>query len=515
MTTSRVAFCLLLLLACGAAACAPEAGGTTPPPPSAVALAPRPTPEAQPALPDTATPEPSATETIRPTATSTPTTSPTATQTSTPLPTAAIGGCAEIFKPGYYRLSGDVNNPPSTRIDCFFIQSHNVVLDCDNHKVTGRSLTGYAIRIRQFNFPLLETPNNIEIKNCKITNFRTAIVAEAGINLYIHDNDLSHNYDDTNPQRYGIFLGSTEAGGIRFDGVHGARIENNQANDQAIGFDIRNSDHVTIKGNTASRNSAWGVSFINTTNSEISGNTANDNVRSCTWGDNKTVGRGCDAGAIFLQDGASHNVIKDNSVSGDNGNGIFIKAHGFKCGDDNLIQGNKINGALYNAIEFSFCKDNRIIGNEISGSLDAIFFGFTENTQVRNNTIKDMRNHGIIAWNTHNSVVDGNQVANSREGIFFYWDLWDPKQFAFLPPSPDKYASRDNVITNNMLKENARAGIHLTNTTRTRVDSNQFSYNPVKDILVDGAADGNVIPNPQSPPTGGSGTQAPAASPTP
>jgi parallel beta-helix repeat protein len=296
--------------------------------------------------------------------------------------------------------------------------------------------------------------------------------------------------------------------------VQSARIENNQANEQAIGFDIRNSERITIKGNTTDHNSAWGISFINTSNSEITGNTARDNVRSCTWGDNKTVGRGCDAGGIFLQDGASHNVIKDNIVTGDNGNGIFIKAHGFKCGDDNLIQGNKIIGALYNAVEFSFCKDNKVIGNEIAGSFDAIYFGFTENTQVRNNTIKDMRNHGIIAWNTHNSVVDGNQVTNSREGIFFYWDLWDTKQFAFLPVSPDKYASRDNVIMNNTLRENARAGIRLVNTTRTKVDSNQFFYNPVKDILVEGAADGNLIPSPQSPSTAPP-APTPSASPTP
>jgi parallel beta-helix repeat protein len=316
------------------------------------------------------------------------------------------------------------------------------VLDCDNHKINGRNQTGYGVRIRKFNFPLLETPTNIEIKNCKLTSHRTAIVAEAGNTIYIHENDLSRNYDDTNVQRYGIFLGSTEAGGVRFDGVRNARIENNQANDQAIGFDIRNSDHITLKANTAERNSAWGISLIKTTYSEVIGNTMRDNVRSCTWGDNKTVGRGCDAGGIFLQNGSSHNVIRDNVVTGDNGNGIFIKAHGFECGDDNLIQNNKIVGALYNAIEFSFCKDNRIIGNEITNSLDAIFFGFTQNTEIRNNTIRDMRNHGIISWNSRSSIVDSNQVTNSREGIFFYWDLWDTKQFALLPPSPDKYASR-------------------------------------------------------------------------
>ncbi len=430
--------------------------------------------------------------------------------TSTPLPVKSVGGCAEIFEPGYYKVTGDIS---AQRLDCFIVQSHNVVLDCDNHKVTGRNLTGYGVRIRKFNFPLLQTPTNVEIKNCMLSSLRTGIVAEAGNNIYIHDNNLSKNYDDTNAQRYGIFLGSSEAGGVRFDGVQNARIENNQANDQAIGFDIRNSDHITLKGNTADRNSAWGISLIKTTYSEIAGNTTRDNVRSCTWGDNKTVGRGCDAGGIFLQNGSSHNVIRDNIVTGDNGNGIFIKAHGFECGDDNLIQNNKIIGSLYNAIEFSFCKDNKIIGNEITGSFDAVFFGFTQNTEIRNNNIKDMRNHGIISWNSRNSTVDGNQVTNSREGIFFYWDLWDTKQFAFLPPSPDKYASRDNVITNNVLRENARAAIHLNNSIKNRVENNQFFYNP-KDILIEGTSDGNIIPMLTPQPAIPAPAQTPAATPT-
>lgn len=487
------------------AACSPEPAAPTP---TAVALAPNPAVTPQPATP---TAQPSPTPTSQPTSTPSPTQSPTPTVTPTPLPVSTIGGCAEIFKPGYYKVAGDIN---TQRLECFIVQSHNVVLDCDNHSIIGKNQTGYGVIIRKFNFPLLDIPTNIEIKNCKLTNLRTGIVATAGINLYIHDNDISKNYDDTNPQRYGIFLGQTEAGGVRFDGVQTARIENNKANDQAIGFDLRNSDHVTLKGNTADRNSAWGISLINTSYSEIVGNTTRDNVRYCTWGDNKTVGRGCDAGGIFLQDGSSHNVIRDNIVTGENGNGIFIKAHGFKCGDDNLIQNNKILNALYNAVEFSFCTGNKIVGNEIAGSLDAVFFGFTQNTEIRNNTIKDMRNHGIISWNSRNSIVDGNQITNSREAIFFYWDLWDTKQFAFLPPSPDKYASRDNIIANNVLRENARAAIHLNNSSQNRVENNQFFYNP-RDLLIEGASAGNIIPMLTPQPAIPAPAQTPAASPTP
>ncbi|MEW5718344.1 MAG: right-handed parallel beta-helix repeat-containing protein, partial [Chloroflexota bacterium] len=271
----------------------------------------------------------------------------------------------------------------------------------------------------------------------------------------------------------------------------GARIENNTTESQAIGIDVRNSDSVVIRNNTSSKNSAWGINLLNTSNSEVSNNTTRENVRYCKWG-NGTVGRGCDAAGIILQDGSSNNVIKDNQVLGDNANGIFIKAHGVRCGDNNTIQNNKIIGALYNAIELSFCKGNKIIGNEMAGSYDAVYFGFTTNTEVRDNLIRDMRNHGIITWNSRGSVIANNEIINSRMGIYMYWDEWEPKQYAFLPNSPDKYAARDNLIESNFIHDNAAFGIRLTNAIFNKIVNNRFAGN-AKDILADGKTDGNSI----------------------
>jgi parallel beta-helix repeat protein len=268
-------------------------------------------------------------------------------------------------------------------------------------------------------------------------------------------------------------------------------VENNVTNNQAIGIDARDSERIIIRNNLATNNSAWGISLLNTSHSEASNNTLRDNVRYCTWG-NGTVGPGCDAGGIVLQDGASHNVVKNNIVSGQNGNGIFIKAHGLRCGDDNRIENNKITDAMYNAIEFSFCKDNKVIGNEITGSYDAVWFGFSVNTEVRNNVIRNMTNHGIISYNSRGSIVSGNQISNSREGIFFYWDTWDPKQFYFLPPSPDRYASRNNVIANNTLRDNTVAGIRLSNSIQNRVLNNTFANN-ARDIWLEGNTEGSVV----------------------
>ena len=404
--------------------------------------------------------------------------------------------CAEIWQPGYYKLNSDIV-APGTR-DCFFIQSHDVIFDCDNHTIEGntknikeKQYAYAAITVRKFNFPLLESPANVEIKNCKARYHKFGVNVTSAKNIYIHDNVFSDNLNTIDHTGFGIFLGLTEGGGIRLDDVRGARIENNTTESEAIGIDVRNSDSVVVRNNTSSKNSAWGINLLNTSNSEVSSNTLRENVRYCKWG-NGTVGRGCDAAGIILQDGSNNNLIKDNQVLGDNANGIFIKAHGFRCGDNNTIQNNKIIGALYNAVELSFCKGNKIIGNEMTGSYDAVYFGFTTGTEVRNNMIRDMRNHGIITWNSRNSIIANNEIINSRMGIYMYWDEWDPKQYAFLPASPDKYAMRDNLIDSNFIHDNAVAGIRLTNAIFNKIVNNTFAGNP-KNIVTDGKTDGNTI----------------------
>ncbi|MBI5033607.1 MAG: right-handed parallel beta-helix repeat-containing protein [Chloroflexi bacterium] len=442
---------------------------------------------------------PSATTAMTPTASATETPTTISTPTITPLPTASptpsvtptmLGGCAEIWQSGFYKMYADFKTTLK-RFDCMIVQASDVVIDCDAHTIEGLNKQGHGFWIRRYGFPILQTPNNIEIRNCFVKNARDGVFAEAATNLWIHNNDFSNNYDDVDNRRYGIFLGMAEGGGIRLNHSQNVRIENNTTSNSAIGIDIRESQQVLIKNNTAINNSAWGVSLLNTQDSEVSYNTLRDNVRYCTWG-NGTVGPGCDAAAVILQDGASRNVVKNNLITGQNANGVFIKAHGVRCGDNNTIQNNKITDVMYNAIEFSFCKDNKIIGNDISGSLDGVWFGFSTNTTIADNIIRNMNNHGIISYNSRDSIVRNNQIVNAREGIYFYWDTWNAKQFYFLTPTPDQYASKGNLIEANTLRDNTVAGIRLTNSIQNRILNNIFANNS-KTVWVEGKNDGNVI----------------------
>jgi parallel beta-helix repeat protein len=262
----------------------------------------------------------------------------------------------------------------------------------------------------------------------------------------------------------------------------------NTTNTQAIGIDVRNSSGVVVRGNTSSNNSAWGINFMRTNNSEASANTTTDNVRKCTWGAG-TVGFGCDAGGIVLQDGSNGNLVSNNSVTGRNGNGIFIKAHAMPCGSNNTITGNTINSALYNSVELSFCTGNKVNNNQMRDSLDGIWLGFANNTEIRGNVIANMRNHGVISLNSRGNTVSGNQIINSNEGIYFYSEEYNRTEYGWLPAGD--YTSHNNCLCGNTLSNNT-VGVHLLDSTENQVTNNTYQNNN-RNLLVQGRSNGNNL----------------------
>jgi parallel beta-helix repeat protein len=363
-----------------------------------------------------------------------------------------------------------------------------VILDCGGHAIKGTGFGGYGISVRRYGLLGVQSPSNVEIRNCRLSNFRYGFFAETGMGLNVHDNNSSDNYDDTDPKsRYGRFLGMTDGGGIRLENVSNSQVVRNTTTHQAIGIDIRSSSNITVRGNTSSGNSAWGINFQRTQNSLVTNNTTSDNVRMCTWGEG-VIGEGCDAGGIAIQDGSSNNTISGNSVTGRNGNGIFIKAHAMPCGNNNAIISNTITSVMYNAVELGFCSGNKVNGNTIRGGLDGIWLGYAHDTEIKNNTIANMSNHGIISSNSRNNMVSGNQIVSSNEGLYFFSEKVDPKQFNWLPPGD--YASHDNCLCSNRFEGNRTAAVHLRDSTANLITNNTFQGNG-RNIVIQGRGDGN------------------------
>ncbi len=410
--------------------------------------------------------------------------------TSAPPPSSAglslaISGCGAITNPGGYYLTGNIGSGN----DCLNIRASNVVLDCQGHSIQGNGFGGDGIIVRKLGIIGNERPKNVEIRNCTISGYRYGIFVEGSSGVHIHHNTLTKNFDDVNDQRFGIFLGTVEGGGIRLNESDNGIVENNNANSQAIGIDIRTSSGIHVRDNDSSNNSAWGVNLMQTNNSEVSGNTTNGNVRFCTWGAG-VVGPGCDAGGITLQDGSNGNRILNNEVGSGNGNGIFIKAHGLPCGNNNVIAGNHIHDIMYNAVELGFCTGNQVIGNNLHNCIDGIWMGFAKGNVIRDNTIANMNNHGIIILNSLENEISGNQIINTREGIKLFYEQKNPGEFWWL--DVNAFPSRSNKIFNNSLRDNTSSGVYLLDSQENQVFSNVFGNN-AKNIKLEGDTSGNSI----------------------
>ncbi|MCC7165693.1 MAG: right-handed parallel beta-helix repeat-containing protein [Anaerolineae bacterium] len=440
-------------------------------------------------------PSPTGTATLTPPTPTPAVQEPQPTSLPAPLPTEkpstdaglafAIGACGALTKPGGYYLTGNLGGSG----DCLNLRSNNIVLDCKGFSIQGVGFNGVGIVVRKLGLLGNERPKNIEIRNCTVSGYRYGIYVEGSSGAYIHHNVLTKNFDDVDGQRFGIFLGMVEGGGIRLNDSDNGRIESNNANTQAIGIDVRTSTGIQVRKNDSSNNSAWGVNLVQTTDSEVSGNTTNGNVRYCTWGAG-VVGPGCDAGGITLQDGSSGNRILNNEVGSGNGNGIFIKAHGVPCGDNNVIAGNNIHDIIYNSIELSFCTGNQIVGNRMSNSIDGIWMGFAKGNVIKDNTIANMNNHGIIVLNSLENEVTGNQITNTRNGIYFFWEQKDPGEFWWL--DVNQFPSRNNRISNNTLRDNTGSGIFLQDSTDNLIHSNVFANN-AKNFKMEGNTNGNEL----------------------
>ncbi|MGB8648757.1 MAG: right-handed parallel beta-helix repeat-containing protein [Anaerolineae bacterium] len=406
-------------------------------------------------------------------------------------PTYQIAACGSINAPGIYLL----NQTLVSQWDCMQIYSDNVIFDCQGNSLNGVDGNGYGIVVHHTSAVLGRAVRNIEIRNCNMTQHRYGIFIDAADNLYIHDNNSSGNYTDTDKRNYGAFLGLVEGGGIRVNDTRGALVSNNRTDGmQAIGIDMRQSDGVIVHNNSANGNSAWGIHLYGVIYSEVSNNTATNNIRYCTWGSG-VVGAGCDAGGIMIQGGSSFDVVKNNIIAGQNGNGIFIKAHDEPCGDNNTLANNKIVGALYNAIELSFCKNNKLSGNEISNSLDGIWMGFASGSQIDGgNYLHDMSNHGIISWNSQNNNVSSNRIVNSRDGLYFFSSDYKKDEFFFVPGDPSDHVSTGNCLCSNTVTNNADAAFYLNNSYKNQVTGNTLIANAIN-FKLEGNTSGNIIQN--------------------
>ncbi len=402
---------------------------------------------------------------------------------------SAIDSCREINAPGFYQLVTNLQDSWS----CIAIAANNVTLDCDHKSIAGKNFLGPGILVKRYGPPPGLRPENIEIRNCKIFNHQYGILVEEGRNIRVLNNNLSNNFDDTHGSYFGPWMGAMDGGGLRMNQTQDGLVQGNTSNRSSNGIDLRDSERIIVQNNETTMNSGFGILLWNTSHSRVVGNTANDNSRWCTITDGQWknwVVQGCDTAAIMLQDGSNYNEIADNTLIGQNGDGIFIRAHGgMRCGDGNRVINNRIYGAIWNSIEVGFCNGVLISGNYIERSKIGVWISFMDNVQILDNTFVNVDTYGIALKDSPKAQVRGNVFRDSPEGVYVFWD---PSNAIMLRKPLASYASHSSNITGNSFHNMRTAGIHFKDSTRNFVNGNRFENVPTP-YWLEGDASHNLI----------------------
>ena len=143
---------------------------------------------------------------------------------SSPTNTLFLSECGELLQEGTkYILNNDVAadpNPTAEVSECFSIKGSNIILDCQGHSITS---SGPELLQRGITFPG-DDYNNIQIKNCQVSNFDKGISIYGNLNLVLENNIFQNNGegitiigDDTSGPASVNILDTTSCGNSDYD----------------------------------------------------------------------------------------------------------------------------------------------------------------------------------------------------------------------------------------------------------------------------------------------------------
>lgn len=291
------------------------------------------------------------------------------------------------------------------------------------------------------------------------------IVARSGITVDLN----GHTVD-------GIGLGV----GIRNDGFDNTTITNSASNPgliQDFDYGVRLTPGASgnvVEELTVQLNELAGV--------ELNGAVGNNRVR------NNLIDRQSQRGITVLG-GSSGNVIAGNTITGNQGEGLFVQNSA-----DNRLEGNQIansgdaglvlegssgNTLLSNTVGNSSdgaflvrlgSNDNLIQGNSSTQNADAgLIVSGSNGNRVLNNTLQGSGDSGIFLQSANGSTITGNDVRLNTGGI----ELSD---------------SDNNLIRSNIANDTTGDGISLELSVNNRLELNQVNSNNSRGIYVAGDA---------------------------
>jgi len=198
--------------------------------------------------------------------------------------------------------------------------------------------------------------------------------------------------------------------------------------------------------------------------------------------------------------GPTHNLVSNNTVSNNGGNGIVLI-----YSSDNTISNNNVsdNGLVVtpvlnttvknrevsddservaaiedeNGIYLYESSNNSVINNSILNNWDnGIYLCHPQNNSITNNIISNNYEDGIYLYNSSDNILSNNLVQGNADGI-------------------ELYKSKDNIITNNNVTLNRYEGIEINiNSSNNIIKDNTVSRNNDEGgIDLDSGANNNLI----------------------
>ncbi|MEM4389458.1 MAG: right-handed parallel beta-helix repeat-containing protein [Candidatus Micrarchaeia archaeon] len=276
--------------------------------------------------------------------------------------------------------------------DCFTIGASELTLDCAGHTITGNG-SGVGIGV--------ENRANVEIRNCRVTNFTYGILALSNVNLSVINNTAFNN-DLIGIAAAGLNIsiinntafGQTGAGGSPYgEGIHvgvgtsvASVINNTIYGNPGNGLMVNMANHTLILNNTIHNNSfgphaRHGLDINHGINHTVAGNILYDNK-------NGQIYINALPSRLVSDVIIANNTIFESAGHPNPGSGIIITASG---------------GVIENAVVY-----NNALRNI---SAEGILFSAATGS-VLNNTIADAQ-IGIAFANTHNSAAIDNAISNA------------------------------------------------------------------------------------------------------
>ena len=327
--------------------------------------------------------------------------------------TVKITKCTVITSPGVYILTQNISGTYPGEDWCIKINASNVIFDGQGNSI--ESVRGIGV--------LIESADNVTIKNTKITRSNTGIRLLNSSRSVVINNIIASNGD-------GVWILNSENNIIANNTIisnkwSGIRIVLYSWSDTRPMLYSRNN---IVANNTIAGNGGHGIQLVESENNIVANNTIVNNYDG------------------VLIDHSSGNMIVGNAIANTTnyeGSGIRLA-----YSENNTIANNTIASNEGSGIRLDLSSNNTITSNVITNNKGlGVWLVDSVNNIVANNSITN-NSAGIRLANSSSSAIASNIITNNKVGI-------------------ELYLSSSNLIYNNL----------FNNTLNTQVyDEDSISY---------------------------------------